>query len=902
MGSVFGKGGKDYVSGYRYFFSVLAGICRGPVDEIYLIKSDGKVFWDGTNIRPGTFLPGQANATDPVRPPDTDTVASAGYPGGPMTDNTETIIWQPQLYGGDKGEGGIDGMMWLYMGAKDQIVAAGDYIHEVMAPMLLSAFRGVVTVFYDGQVTANNPYPKAWNYRVRRALKGWDGPVWYPEAAIIALTDPAIPTYSGGVDYAFTSTNFYSGNTELEGGESTGSSQVATSSWSNGQRTVSTYTATGGTTSQVVVPLQYNQIKAMNPAHIIYECVTNRDWGRGLDRALVDHVSFADAANILYGEHFGLCIKWSRTEDVDAFIQIVLDHIGGAVYTNRVSGLLCLRLLRGGYDVSSLSVFDYNSGLIEIGNIETAAQGVTANEVVVRYHSPVIDADKEARQQNIAVIDQLGCVFSVSVQYPGIPTSDLALRVAQRDLKIASAGWKKVEFKLDRRAYRLHPGDVIVLNAPDRGLANMIVRVATVEDSVMTDGTISVVGSQDIYGLPLASALFQQPQGAEYFEPNRLPGLVQNYYANDTTWRDQKKARGDETPDYYDHTLFNGPGYMIYVAAPPTASSLNFSIQTWSAPGSSAIIPPFETTGTSRFCLLSKLDKDIGVYDTVFTITGRIQPSTVAVGRCLLITRFIGNHEFMRIDAISRNPTTGKVTLTVARGCIDTPAIPHKAGDQVWDYDGASIDAEEFPYGYLVAIRALVHTSLGDGAPNGAYYTSVFGRAARPYHGADFRLNGYPRDATPNLTGDLTFTWKHRNRITQSDQLVGELESEVAPEPNTYYGVFLMRETGPGNWFISGVDNIYGAPSVSFRIGHTGTASNTITIPADVLARTGWTGNTLTALLQTYRFNPTESGIQGIPISDFGNEPRIVFYYGAADVVPSDAEGFNYEFDLNFGS
>jgi hypothetical protein len=180
MGSIFGKG-SSYVSGYRYFFSVLAGICRGPVDEIYLIKSDGKVFWDGTYIAPGQFLPGQANATDPVRPPDTDTVGTAGYPGGPMTDNTETLIWQPQLYGGDKGEGGLDGMMWLYMGAKDQIVAAGDYIHEVMTPLLLSAFRGVVTAFYDGQVTANNPYPKAWSYRVRRAVKGWDGPVWYPE-------------------------------------------------------------------------------------------------------------------------------------------------------------------------------------------------------------------------------------------------------------------------------------------------------------------------------------------------------------------------------------------------------------------------------------------------------------------------------------------------------------------------------------------------------------------------------------------------------------------------------------------------------------------------------------------------------------------------------------------------
>jgi hypothetical protein len=71
------QGRQQLRLGLPLFFSVLAGICRGPVDEIYLIKSDGKVFWDGTYIRPGQFLPGQANATDPVRPPDTDVVASA---------------------------------------------------------------------------------------------------------------------------------------------------------------------------------------------------------------------------------------------------------------------------------------------------------------------------------------------------------------------------------------------------------------------------------------------------------------------------------------------------------------------------------------------------------------------------------------------------------------------------------------------------------------------------------------------------------------------------------------------------------------------------------------------------------------------------------------------------------
>ncbi|WP_434967894.1 MobA/MobL family protein, partial [Pseudomonas aeruginosa] len=45
-----------------------------------------------------------------------------------------------------------------------------------------------------------------------------------------------------------------------------------------------------------------DQVKAMNPAHILFECQTNRDWGRGKDRGLLDQASYRKAADTLFAE------------------------------------------------------------------------------------------------------------------------------------------------------------------------------------------------------------------------------------------------------------------------------------------------------------------------------------------------------------------------------------------------------------------------------------------------------------------------------------------------------------------------------------------------------------------------------------------------------------------------
>lgn len=97
---------------------------------------------------------------------------------GSITGNTETYINKPDLFGGEGKEDGIQDDL-----AEPSRLAA-------MLGCLVSAFCGVVTLFYDGQVCAMSLYPKSWAARGNRELQGWhNGQFWYPEKVCILMSD-----------------------------------------------------------------------------------------------------------------------------------------------------------------------------------------------------------------------------------------------------------------------------------------------------------------------------------------------------------------------------------------------------------------------------------------------------------------------------------------------------------------------------------------------------------------------------------------------------------------------------------------------------------------------------------------------------------------------------------------
>lgn len=683
-----GGSSKKQTVGFKYLFGVHMGIGRGPLDAIHEIRVADKRAWLGE-----------------------------------VTDNTTIQVDAQELFGGEDKEGGVQGPLEVMLGDSTQEASTG---LKAMLGSVLPGFRGVATLFYNGLVAVNNPYPKAWKFRVNRVLKGWDGDVWYPAKARIPIgsddeeidytadllirydaaqsrwenavngnelgtydatsaqdyittstldevTSPPLagltvgrlnnllrnsrsfvengnfstacwpsPVYPnntgdmtfevmvylesaaprrggwlfnyGGIGHAWaTPTNYESHRTQgifscwvTESGTlsfSVGvgadysgtyprlviqtSSVIPLDSWThlafvrvgsewtiyaNGNLVATGSEATpmsgsgyfliGGIFNQAspnwsgqaagfvgyiaetrliktkgiyrkpfnppALPLPVAGVQggsdaySMNAAHIIYECLTNRVWGRGLAPSKIDADSFVAAADTLHGESFGLCLKWTRKDSIENFIQGVIDHIGATLYVSRTTKLYTIKLIRGGYSLDDLPLFDTESGILSISDASVSSIGSTVNAVQVKYHDWRNDEERTVSVKNSAAIAAAGGVVNqVTRDFPGLPNAALALRVAQRELRAVSTALRKFTITMDRRGEDFAPGDVLAIQDAKRGIPKMAVRVGRVEDGTLLDGKITLTVVQDVFTLPATAMAADVP--SSWVPPNTRP-------------------------------------------------------------------------------------------------------------------------------------------------------------------------------------------------------------------------------------------------------------------------------------------------------------------------------------------------------------------------------------------
>jgi hypothetical protein len=189
----------------------------------------------------------------------------------------------------------------------------------------------------------------------------------------------------------------------------------------------------------------------------------------------------------------------------------VIDHIGATIYTNRTTGKIALKLIREVADTSTLPLFEPGSGLLDVREAPIVSTNYV-NEVKLTYRDPISDEDRVVKVDNLASLQASQGVFnSVAKSYPGIPTAGLATRVAQRDLRTMGVQLRKFTLVLDRRAWDITPGDAIRVRDLMRGIRETVVRIGRYEDGTLTDGKITVTALQDMFALPDAAYVEQQP-------------------------------------------------------------------------------------------------------------------------------------------------------------------------------------------------------------------------------------------------------------------------------------------------------------------------------------------------------------------------------------------------------
>lgn len=150
-----GSKSKTYTVGFRYKMGLHFGLCRGPVDSVQEIIAGERPAWVG-----------------------------------PVTDTSTVYVNSPELFGGDKREGGVLGYCDMLFGREDQ--GQNNYLLSKLGS-LIPAFRGIVSVVFNGgRVTSNNPYIKPWWFRVERINVTGDGTSaqWYDAKAAIDIEEP----------------------------------------------------------------------------------------------------------------------------------------------------------------------------------------------------------------------------------------------------------------------------------------------------------------------------------------------------------------------------------------------------------------------------------------------------------------------------------------------------------------------------------------------------------------------------------------------------------------------------------------------------------------------------------------------------------------------------------------
>lgn len=694
---------KKVTVGYKYYMGIHMGAGRGPVDELNEITVGDRQAWIGT-----------------------------------VTGNTQISIRKANLFGGTKGEGGIDGTFDVMMGGSTQTMSGK---LRAMLKGDQPQFRGIVSFFFDGMISAMTPYPKPWKFRLRRVLSGWDGGVWYPDKAKIILQG-------------------YYGN---------------------------------GTSRQIM---------AMNPVHIIYEALTNRAWGLGRDRSLFLDAAWRNAADTCADEKFGLCMRWGRQDTLMSFVQTVIDHIGCAVYVDKFTGKFTIKMIRNDYDPDTLPIVDTDSGLLSIDEATNASTYNLINEIIVTGHNPVTNQEFQARQHNLALIQTQGAINSDTRDYPGLPTPELGIRIAQRDLKAASTNIRRFTVTVDRRLWHLQPGDVFKLRDPNsRGIETVVVRVGNVEESGQVDGSIKITAVQDVFGVELNT--FADVQPPTHVEPDYDPQLARTL-VYESTYSELARM----LPDGEFNAIQPMEGFIHAHAEEPTPLSMGFEL---------AVRPEgqsqFVVDGGGDFTPLAELSGAIGYLDTTLVYdkgVGIEDDDDVYPGMSLLIGESL-THEIVRLVGIDR---IGR-TMTIARGCWDTIPQRHFAGELIWAIeDNGGSDSVKYLSGERVEMKILPWTLKGGTfpeaqapideltfrhrfirpyAPGLVRWKTLQVASPRPwYESFDLRADA----GVDEIPDYAQFTWAHRDRPVQQDKLVDHMQPSIGPEPGTTYRFRVYNATG----------------------------------------------------------------------------------------------------------
>lgn len=695
---------------------------------------------------------------------------------------TKVNINNRGLFGGNKQEGGVAGSMFVMNGAKTQMLPKCFATKLGSTIDKLPAFRGMLSLLFCEANASEDSY----------SLSGRPGFYWASNNAYIKSLWVNVSRWAKFTDYF-------------------------------------DFTPTAEQAAHIRIG------NNMNPAWIILEVVINRVWGMGIPKSMVNVDMLLAVAKTLYDEGFGMSILWSDQTEGESFISEIMNHVSGTWYTNPFTGLIEVKLFRDDYDVATLPVITSDDCVVT--SYQKKSYSETTNEVVVKYTSPDNEELTSVTVHNLANINIQGAVVSQTIEYAGIRDATLATKCARRDLRSLSTPLVGVEVELNSKAWKLTPGQVVILNYPEYEINGLVMRVGEIDYGTTTDRTIKVSMTEDVFGGGVANF---EPQLPLADASRVLPSPIDDVFMLPAPFGVVARDIGTAAA-----TQLSYPAcpFIVLVSEGDQISSAETLVKLtpsseFTSVGDSLPQSMFTLTQSVNFEATTTLHIGNAVgynYPVAGDLMVISNPANVDLSK-LDFGPTTGAHEPELVYVVSSDSSAG--TVVVNRGCFDTLPYAWPVGSKVRLMSDKYTIIPDGGYGYH-GIETIYHFYPRNinGQTIDSTDHSVVGteRIYKPYRAANVKLNGALYPASVSLP--ISLTWASRNRLIETGTPMLFTDTGVTAEANTTYQVTLSVKAG---------GNVYTLPVVT-----TSSTSATITTAMvdAALSSAGLTSSQVTEVL-----------------------------------------------------
>lgn len=240
---------------------------------------------------------------------------------------------------------------------------------------------------------------------------------------------------------------------------------------------------------------QYNDA---NPAAILYEILTNKVWGRGMDPTLIDKESFKDASQYFANQNLGMSFSINEQQSLSDIVESVRLHVDTILVWNG-SEVRCRVLMDESKAYDDILKLDANT--LRDLEVTRPAWPDVVNEVRCEFVSREDNYEPQnVIVQNIGAIDTVGQINSKKIGLRGFSTWDNADRTAKRLLSDISYPAATIRFKVDRYGSIIECGDLIELHWSEwsDGEVTSWWRVASVSDAQQDANGIEITAQEEV--------------------------------------------------------------------------------------------------------------------------------------------------------------------------------------------------------------------------------------------------------------------------------------------------------------------------------------------------------------------------------------------------------------------